>query len=362
MPKNAYLITVLRGDGIGPEVMAESMKVLRAAGQVFGLAFTFDEHDVGAALYQRSGDPFPSVTLEACRRADAVLKGPAGLPGVRTPDGREAGLLGGHFRMALDLYANVRPARLWPGITSALRDRPPGRIDYVIVRENTEGLYASRLGGIVVGEEAATDTMVITRHGTERVARYAFELARKRRGAPADGVRRVTCVDKANVLKSFAFFRKVFLEVAKRYPDVEADLLHADACAQALVLWPERFDVIVCENLLGDLLSDLGGATVGGIALSPSGNIGDRYAVFEPVHGSAPGLAGSGRANPLAAILTAGMLLGWLGHAEAQAGVESAVASLLAEGALPLDPDGATRIPTAQVGDAVSARLLAPSR
>lgn len=356
--KRAYLITVLKGDGIGPEVLAEGMKVLRAAGEAFGLAFTFDEREVGAALYQRTGDAFPPGTREACQGADAVLKGPAGLPGVRTADGREAGLLGGQYRMALDLYANVRPARLWPGITSALRNKEPGQIDYVIVRENTEGLYASRLGGIVVGDEVATDTMVITRHGTERVARYAFELARKRQGAPADGVRRVTCVDKANVLKSFAFFRKVFTEVAKNFPDVEADVLHADACAQALILWPERFDVIVCENLLGDILSDLGGATVGGIALCPSGNIGDRYAVFEPVHGSAPSLAGTGKANPLASIFTAGMLLNWLGHPEAQARVEAAVSALLAEGKIPLSPDGATQIPTAQVGDLVAARVL----
>ncbi len=358
MPKHAYQIAVLRGDGIGPEVVAEGVKVLRAAGEACGLAFTFEEHEVGAGLYQRVADAFPPSVLEACRRADAVLKGPAGLPGVRTADGREAGLLGGQFRFALDLYANVRPARLWPGVTSALREVRTGQIDYVIVRENTEGLYASRTGGVVVGDAVATDTMVITRHGTQRVARYAFELARRRKGAPADGVRRVTCVDKANVLKSFAFFRKVFLEVAKAYPDVQADCLHADACAQALVLWPGRFDVIVCENLVGDLLSDLAGATVGGIALCPSGNIGDRHAVFEPVHGSAPSLAGTGRANPLATILTAGMLLGWLGHAAAQARMESAVASLLAEGAIPLAPDGATQIPTAQVGDRVAARIL----
>ncbi len=356
--KRAYQIAVLRGDGIGPEVVAEGVKVLRATGEAFGLSFTFEEHEVGAGLYQRAGDAFPPAVMEACRRADAVLKGPAGLPDVRTPDGREAGLLGGQFRFALDLYANVRPSRLWPGVISALRDKAAGQIDYVIVRENTEGLYASRTGGVVVGDEVATDTMVITRHGTQRVARFAFALARTRKGAPADGVRRVTCVDKANVLKSFAFFRKVFLEVAKDFPDVQAEVLHADACAQALVLWPERFDVIVCENLLGDVLSDLGGATVGGIALSPSGNIGDRYAVFEPVHGSAPTLAGTERANPLATILTAGMLLGWLGHTEAQARVESAVSLLLAEGAIPLTPDGATKIPTAQVGDLVAERIL----
>ncbi len=359
MPKRIYQIAVLRGDGIGPEVVAEGVKVLRAAGEASGLSFTFEEHEVGAALYQRVGDAFPPAVMEACRRADAVLKGPAGLPDVRTPDGREAGLLGGQFRFPLGLYANVRPSRLRRGVTSALREKSPGQIDYVIVRENTEGLYASRIGGVVVGEEVATDTMVITRHGTQRVARFAFDLARKRKGAPADGARRVTCVDKANVLKSFAFFRMIFLEVAKDFPDVQAELLHADACAQALVLWPERFDVIVCENLLGDLLSDLGGATVGGIALSPSGNIGDRYAVFEPVHGSAPALAGTGRANPLATILTAGMLLEWLGHAEAQARVESAVSSLLAEGAIPLAPDGAVNIPTPHVGNLVAARILA---
>lgn len=352
-----YRVVVLPGDGIGPEVVAEAVKVLRAAADAVGAKLDFAEHQVGAAHYQKTGEAFPASALEACRQAHAVLKGPAGLPGVRTADGREAGLLGGYFRMSLDLYANVRPVKLWPGVTSALRDRKAGGINYVIVRENTEGLYASRLGGVVVGDEAAADTMMITRKGTARVSRYAFELARRRPGAPADEKRRVTCVDKANVLKSFAFFRKVFTETAAAYPDVEADVLHADACAQALVLWPERFDVIVCENLLGDLLSDLGGATVGGIALSPSGNIGDHAAVFEPVHGSAPALAGSGKANPLAMILSARMLLTWLGETDAGARVESAVGALLAEGAIPLAADGATTIPTAKVGDLVAARV-----
>ena len=187
---------------------------------------------------------------------DAIFKGPMGLPEVRNPDGTEAGILGGVLRKGLDLYANVLPIRLFPEVNSALAGRKAGDIDYVIVRENTEGAVFSRGQGEVT-PEGVRDIISITRAGTERIVRHAFELARKRSGAPQDSVKRVTCIDKSNVLRGFVLFRHVFLEIGEHYPDIEKDCLYADAAAQALVLWPERFSVIVCENFLGDIFSDL---------------------------------------------------------------------------------------------------------
>ena len=335
----SYRIVVIPGDGIGPEIVGATLEVLAAVQAKRGdLRLEVEEHQAGAAHYRTTGRSIAPETLEACRRADAVLKGPVGLPEVRLPDGTEAGLLGGVLRTGLDAYANVRPIRLWPGVRAPVVFRP-GQIDYVIVRENTEGLYASRGLG-VANRWAASDILFMTRPGVERVVRFAFELARRRRGAPADGVRRVTCVDKSNVLKSMVFFRAIFREVSHQYPDVEADELYSDAAAQALVMHPSRFDVLVMENFLGDLLSDLGGGTVGGIGMCPSGNVGDGAAYFEPVHGSAPTLAGRDRANPLAQVLSAAMLLDRLGEGEAARQVEGAVWRALESGALTIGEDG----------------------
>jgi 3-isopropylmalate dehydrogenase len=275
---------------------------------------------------------------------------------VRAPDGTEAGVLGGILRPALDGYANVRPIRLHPGVASALANRAAGSIDYVVVRENTEGLYASRGRGFVTSD-VALDTMVMTRQGCERVARRAFEIARGRRGAPGDGVRRVTCVDKANVLRGFAFFRDAVRRVAAEYPDVAAEYLYADAAAARLVQDPGHFDVLVMENFLGDILSDLGGATIGGLGMCPSGNIGDRSAYFEPIHGSAPDIAGTDRANPLSMVLTGAMMLDWLGEGEAARRVREAVDRALGEGAIRIRPDGSLADGTRAAGRAVIERL-----
>lgn len=243
--------------------------------------------------------------------------------------------------------------RLLPGVSAPTTHRPED-IDYVIVRENTEGLYLSRGRG-VRNERAASDQLLLTRKGVERVVRRAFALARGRNGAPADGVRRVTCVDKANVLRSFAFFRDVFDEVAASHPDVEAEHLHADAAAAALVAHPARFDVLVMENLLGDILSDLGAATVGGLGMCPSANLGDTAAYFEPIHGSAPDIAGTGAANPTSQILSAAMLLEHIGHVDEAGAVRAAVAGAYASGAVALDdrgrPKGGTAAATAAVLD-----------
>jgi isocitrate/isopropylmalate dehydrogenase len=310
----ALNIAVIRGDGIGPELVDAALRVLEAAGSADDLTFELTEVRAGAGAYRETGTACAPEDVELMRSGvDATLKGPVGLPDVRHPDGTEAGLLGGILRTGLQVYANVRPVLLLPGVRGRLTGHEPGSIDYVIVRENTEGLYASRGKG-VGNRWAVSDTMIITPEGTLRVCRRAFELARARAGAPADGAHRVTCVDKSNVLRSLALFREIFFEVASEYPDVEADAIYADAAAQALVLDPGRFDVLVMENFLGDVLSDLGGGTVGGISLCPSGNIGDDCAYFEPIHGSAPAIAGRGLANPTGQILAAAMMLEHAGH------------------------------------------------
>ncbi len=353
---NRYDVMVIPGDGIGPELTEATLAVLRASAKTGGFDLSFASHEAGASLYRRIGRVMTDETLEACRQAHGVLKGPVGDPAVRAPDGTEAGVLGGVLRPGLDAYANVRPIRLYPGVASALAGRAPGSIDYVIVRENTEGLYASRGRGFVT-DDVTLDTMVITRRGVERVARRAFALARQRPGAPADQRRRLTCVDKANVLRGFAFFREGVRRVSEEFPDVETEYLYADAAAARLVQDPGHFDVLVMENFLGDILSDLGGGTIGGLGMCPSGNIGDRAAYFEPIHGSAPDLAGTDRANPLSMVLTGAMMLDWLGEADAGRRVRDAVGDALSDGAIVLRPDGTVAQGTRAAGRAVSDRL-----
>ncbi len=335
----SYRVVVIEGDGIGPEVIAATLPVLEAAAGAGGFHLQLDPHAAGAAAYERTGTAMSGETFAACRAADAVLKGPVGLPGVRTPDGIEAGVLGGILRGGLDLFANLRPIRLLDGVRSPLAGRAPGSIDYAIVRENTEGLYISRGLGIVTAD-AATDTLMVTRRGCERVGRFAFELARSGNGAPRDRVRRVTSVDKANVLRSYAFFRRVITAIAEEYPDVELEHRYVDAMAQALVLEPDRFDVVVCENFIGDILSDLGGATIGGLGFCPSGNIGDAGAYFEPIHGSAPDIAGQDIANPIATILSAAMLLDRLGEYDAALSIRRATTDAIGGGAIRVRSNG----------------------
>ena len=318
-----YKIVQLGGDGIGPEVLTEAVRVLEAV-QRDGLRFSFECAPLGAALYRHTGEDLPRETVDLCRAVDAILFEAAGLPDIRHADGTEL-TPQITLRMGLDLYAGMRPVKLYPGVPSPLRLPAHGRIDYVIFRENTEGLFASLGGGSKVGEELAVDTLVITRKGTERVVRRAFETARARgRGAPADGVARVTCVDKANVFRSYAFFRQVFQETAAAYPDVRTDFAYVDAMSMYVVQAPWRYDVVVLENMFGDILSDLGAATVGGLGLAPSGDVGDRYALFQPCHGSAPDITGKGLANPIAAILSAAMMCRWLGLQHGDAAVTAA--------------------------------------
>jgi 3-isopropylmalate dehydrogenase len=354
-----FTIAVLPGDGIGIDVTAEAVKVLRALRGDFRLDFT--EYPSGAGCYQRTGTDLPDATLAACRAADAVLLGAMGHPDIRKPDGTEL-TPQVTLRVVLDLYAGVRPCKLYPGVRSPLVGLKPGDIDLVILREQSEGLFASQMGGIVLRDEVATDTMVMTRGGVERICEFGFRLARDRkvgRESP-DPAPSVTCVDKANIFKSFAFFRKVFDEVAGRYPQIGHEHAYIDAQALHLVQKPQRFDVLVAENLLGDILSDLAAGLIGGMGMAPSADIGDRHAVFQPAHGTAPDIAGKGIANPIAAILSAAMMLAWLGkrhgHAhlnEAARRIELAVSDVLGTGrALPVDQGGSAS--TQEIGDAIA--------
>ena len=351
--KRTHNVVVIEGDGIGPELVEAAMMVLAAVEQAVGtFHLNIAYHRGGAALYQETGRNLSEESLAAIRAADATMKGPVGLPSVRFPDGTEAGVLGGVLRTGLDTYANVRPVRLLPGVPAPIKAEP-GEIDYVIIRENTEGLYLSRGKGVQT-DTAAADTLLVTRKGVERVARQAFELARQRNGAPGDGVRRVTCVDKANVFPSMVFFRRVFDEVGEEYSDIEREHLYADAAAQALVVGPQHFDVLVMENFLGDILSDLGGGTIGGIGLCPSGNIGDEHAYFEPIHGSAPDIAGEDKANPVSQVLTVAMMLDHLGETEGGELVRNAVSESLRSGRLQIGERGQPVGGTARAGETIA--------
>jgi 3-isopropylmalate dehydrogenase len=300
-------IAVLAGDGVGPEVTAEGVRVLRAAEEMLpGCEFGLEEFSVGAREFLRSGDPLPADTLTRIGSFDAVLLGAMGLPDVRRPNGVELAPqidLREHF----DLYGGIRPIYLFHAEDSPLRNQSAGSIDFVIVRESTEGLFSSRKGASSLAAPEARDVMRITRHTSERLFRAAFRLAATRR-------KHLTLVDKANVLPSMAFFRGIFDEVAREFPDIETDRLYVDAAALYLVERPGSFDVMVTENMFGDILSDVAAGIIGGMGMAPSGDIGDSFAVFQPSHGSAPSIAGLGIANPVATILSAAMMLDWLGE------------------------------------------------
>jgi 3-isopropylmalate dehydrogenase len=241
-----YRIAQIDGDGIGPEVVREAARVLKA-GEDGGLHFSFEEAEAGAALYRRTGEDLPRETIELCRQTDAILFGAAGLPDIRHADGTEL-VPQIALRMSLDLYAGVRPIKLFPGVPSPLALPPGSTIDYVIFRENTEGLFASLGGGSKVGEDLAVDTLVITRKGTERIVRRAFEACQERAERSGGSPGKVTCVDKANVFRSYAFFRQVFQETARAFPDVRTDFAYIDAMAMYVVQRPWQYDVVVLET------------------------------------------------------------------------------------------------------------------
>jgi 3-isopropylmalate dehydrogenase len=342
---NALHIAVLPGDGIGREVMPACLELLAAAQKaVDGPELRFTTHAAGAQHYLECGDALPAATLEACAKADAILFGAMGWPDVRFPDGTEI-IPQLDLRIALDLYAGVRPVRWFPGLPRVLADERARDIDFVLVREQTEGLFHARGRAQVIEHREVLDTMRITREGTARVSEFAFRIAGRRRARR--GRANVTCVDKANVFTSMAFFRSVFDGVARAHPGIGADHAYVDAMALAMVKKPWTLDVLVTENMFGDILSDLGAGLIGGMGMAPSADIGDRHGLFQPAHGTAPDIAGEGKANPCAMFLSGAMMLDWLAERHSEPAlerrarrVEQAVERALASGAVPMELGG----------------------
>jgi len=308
----AHRVTLIPGDGTGPELVAATRRVLEAT----GVQFDWDIQDAGADVMDRFGTPLPEVVLDSIRATKVALKGP-----ITTPVGTGFRSVNVAIRKALDLFANLRPARTMQGIPVCHQN-----VDLVVVRENTEGLYAGIEHDVIPGE-AAESIRIITRRATERIVRFAFEYAR------SNGRRKVTAVHKANILKATdGLYLQVARAVAQEYPDVEFNDRIVDNMCMQLVQRPGEYDVLVCPNLFGDILSDLCSGLVGGLGVAPGANIGNEIAVFEPVHGSAPKYAGQNRVNPTATILSGALMLRYLGEVEAARRVEEAVAAVIAEG------------------------------
>ena len=354
---NVFQICVLPGDGIGTEVTGAAVEVLTATcGRSGQFALNFKYHAAGAELYLERGVAMPDDSWRGAEEADAIFLGAMGLPRVRYDDGTEiTPQLDLRFRF--DLYAGVRPVSASRGGPPVLKDSRANDVDFVLVRESTEGLFASCGKGEIIGDREARDTLVITRERSKQVFEFAFELARNR---ASDGkTSKVTLVDKANVFSSMAFFRKVFDEVANAYPDIETERLYVDACALDLVRRPWEFDVLVTENMFGDILSDLGPACTGTIAIAPSANMNPEKAhpsMFEPVHGSAPDITGKGIANPIAAIWSAAMMCEHLGEDTASSRLMAAIVEVARDGKV-LAPDLGGDADTDAVTDAIIAAI-----
>lgn len=358
-------ITLLPGDGIGPEVVAEGVKVLKAIGVKFGHTFTFTEVLAGGAAIDQTGNPLPDESLATCHRADAVILGAVGGPkwsDPKAPVRPEQGLL--KLRKELGLFANIRPVKIYPALAGASTLKPEviEKVDMVIVRELTGGLYFGQPQGRQDNAQgrAAVDTMYYTEAEIGRLMRVSFELARQRR-------KKVTSVDKANVLASSRLWREVAHEVAAEYPDVECEDILVDACSMYLIRRPADFDVIATENMFGDILSDEASMLAGSMGMLPSASLGEQktsaggqFGLYEPIHGSAPDIAGKGIANPLATILSAAMLLRTSLNLTQEAGaVEAAVEAVLAAGLRTADlaGPGEPRLSTVEMGAAVIAAL-----
>ena len=366
MKDAGYEIAVFPGDGTGPEVVREGMKVLGALAESGPSPWNVTEYAGGGQYFLKSGREWDPEGEAAAHRADAILLGAVGWPGATLPNGDIAGralVLG--LRESLDLFANVRPCRLYPGVKHRISGEyrevwAPKNVDMMIIRENTEDLYTPARGRLSRGgaTEVAIDTRVITRKGAERVIRYAFEIARARaRGAPEDGVRRVTCVDKSNVMEGCRFFRETFDRVAAEYSEIERDYAYVDAFTQWLVRNPERYNVVVATNMMGDIITDLASVLQGGMGFASGGNIGAGHGMFEPVHGSAPKYAGKNQVNPFATFFAVEQMLRWLGGQREDArltGVadrlEQAIARVLRDGrAQTYDQGGG--VTTSEAGD-----------
>lgn len=356
-----FSIAVYPGDGIGPEIMAATRRVLAAAeAAVDGFSLDLTEYACGAGYYRDSGEEIAAADFEAGRTADAILLGAIGLPSVRKPDGTE---ISPHLRMRTEfgLYGGVRPVKLYPNAPTPLADARAKDIDLIILRESTEGLFASVGKGEVIDDRVARETLEITRDVTERLVDQAIGLARARKAQGGKGL--VTCVDKANVFAAYAFFRKIFDERMDKAPDLARGYAYVDAAALDLVRKPWEFDVMVMENMFGDILSDLAAGLVGGMGMAPCAELGDSHGLFQPAHGTAPDIAGKGVANPSAMLVSAAMMLTWLADkhdapalATAGRAMERALKIGFAEGAVrPYDLGGDTG--TEAIADATLAAL-----
>jgi 3-isopropylmalate dehydrogenase len=349
--------------------MDQSLKILDAVEDRYSVEFERTERPCGGTYYMKTGKEWPDDAFDTCKESDAILLGAVGMPDAILPDGNLAGsnvIFG--LRFGLDLYANVRPVKLYPNVKQKISmefKRVWDKVDMVIVRENTEGAYTPIRGTMrrMGVEEMAVDNRVITRKGSQRVIRFAYELAMKRNGNPTDGTKRLTCVDKSNVLDGCRLFRAVFDEIGKDYPDIERDYAYVDAFTQWLIRSPEFYDVAVTPNLFGDIVTDLAAVLQGGMGMAAGGNIGDIHAMFEPIHGSAPKHAGKDKVNPMAMILATQMMLEWLGERrgdqkliDASHDVEKAVVDVLQEGkVLTYDLGGSSKC--SEVGDEIKDKL-----
>ena len=350
----AHRIAVIPGDGIGKEVMPEGIRVLEAAGRRFGIDFAWQEFDWSCETYARTGQMMPDDGLVQLQAFDAIYLGAVGFPGV--PDHISLWGLLIPIRRTMMQYVNLRPVRLLEGIPCPLADRAPGDIDFYVVRENVEGEYSQIGGRLYAGtdEEMVTQNMVFTRKGTDRILRYAFELARSR---PR---KKLTSATKSNgIFHTMPYWDERFAAVGQDYPDIARDQFHIDILCAHFVQHPDWFDVVVASNLLGDILSDLGPGVTGSIGIAPSANINpERTApsMFEPVHGSAPDIAGQGIANPIGQIWAGAMMLDHLGHGEAARAVEQAFERVIAAGES-LTPDLGGGATTEALGRAIEAAV-----
>lgn len=345
-----YKIAIIGGDGTGPEVVKEGLKVLEAASKKVGFSYETADYDFGGERYLRTGEILPDSAVDEMKKFDAIYLGAIGHPDVK-PGILEKGILL-TLRFALDQYVNLRPVKLYPGVETPLKDKGPADIDYVVVRENTEGLYAGAGGVLKKGtpDEVAVQESINTRKGVERCIRYAFELCRKRNRA-----KKLTLCGKTNVL-TFAFdlWERTFYEVAKEYPDVTPDYAHVDATTMWMVKNPEWFDCIVTDNMFGDIITDLGAMTQGGMGIAAGGNINpDGVSMFEPIGGSAPKYTGMNVINPLAAIGSLQMMLDVLGETEAADLVDKAIAHVTGTKLKSLSA-GKMGYSTTEVGDMVA--------
>ncbi len=349
-----YNIGVIPGDGLGPEVVAEGLKVLRAVMKSEDFDCNFVKYPYSGEYYLKTKELVPERVIDEWRMLDAVFLGAIGHPDVEPGLVERSVILG--LRFGLDLYINLRPIKLYAEHLCPLKAKRPEDIDFVVVRENTEGLYAQIGGYLKKGtpDEVATVTGVYTRKGVERAIRYAFILARDRAAGRDNGREaRLTLVDKSNAIRPQDIWRRTFDEVAKEYPDVEKDYAYVDACTMWMLKNPEWFDTIVTTNLFGDIITDLGAMLQGGMGIAASGNLHPgKTSMFEPIHGSAPKYTGQNVACPLGAIMAVSMMLDYLGEKKAGQRIEGAVAQLLSSGAIP-SADSRSGLSTTQVGDMV---------